>query len=134
MELTVQRDTFTSRSTIGRLLIGTKFECDTLEDVVRVGPKVQNATAIPEGRYQVITNWSARFKRIMPLLLEVPGFDGIRIHQGNTDLDTDGCILLGQRGLKPDWISNSCTSFGAFFILLEGALRTEKVYLTVTHG
>jgi len=83
MKIEVIRHTFTERSTIGSLYLNGKFECYTLEDVVRVGEKVPGATAIPEGIYPVQITFSNRFKRDLPLLLNVPNFDGIRIHTGN---------------------------------------------------
>ena len=87
MELRLVRETFTAVSTIGRLMVDGLFDSYTLEDVVRDGPKIPGRTAIPYGRYQVIIDYSNRFKRPMPLLLNVPGFTGIRIHQGNTDAE-----------------------------------------------
>src|SRR3989442_1816583 len=94
MEL--RRKVFTSNSTIGELLINGKLECFTLEDRIRPpGVKVPGQTAIPEGSYEVIVTLSQRFKRDLPLLLNVPNFRGVRIHTGNTELDTEGCILVG---------------------------------------
>ena len=79
--------------TIGCLWIeGTRF-CDTLEDRVRdlkQEPKVPGATAIPAGRYEVIVNRSPRFGRDLPRLLDVPGFEGILIHRGNTAKELHG--------------------------------------------
>lgn len=80
----------------------TERWCWTCEDVIREIQgvpvaiwKVQDQTAIPEGQYRVIWSRSERFKREMPEVLNVPGFSGIRIHSGNTSLDTSGCILVG---------------------------------------
>ena len=85
--------------TIGLLLVNSHFQCYTLEDTVRLGAKVYGKTAIPEGVYRVTVSLSARFKTELPLLLQVPGFEGIRIHAGNTEADTDGCVLVGvERG------------------------------------
>lgn len=102
MILTVRRDLFNAKQTLGRLFIDGKFETYTLEDTVReieMMPvalwKIPNETAIPRGKYDVVINWSAHFGKFMPLLLDVPGFDGVRIHSGNTELDTEGCILVG---------------------------------------
>jgi len=82
--------------TIGRLFIDSIFFCYTLEDTVRApGIKIPGKTAIPQGKYKVVVSWSTRFKKLMPLILAVPGFAGIRLHGGNTDADTDGCILVG---------------------------------------
>jgi hypothetical protein len=132
MEITVLRKYFSEKSTIGELLIQNKRFCFTLEDRVREGPKVPKETAIPEGRYQVIIDFSNRFQRDMPHILDVPGFEGIRIHSGNTDKDTEGCLLLGlTRGV--DFVGNSKTAFGMFFEFLKSALTRESVYVTITH-
>lgn len=102
MNLRLTRTRFGPNSTLGELTItsakgaGDSFTCWTLEDQVRTGPKVPGATAIPEGSYDVVITMSARFKRRMPLLLDVPNFSGIRIHAGNTAADTEGCILVGE--------------------------------------
>jgi hypothetical protein len=57
--------------------------------------KVHGCTAIPVGRYKVDITYSNRFKRLMPILIDVPGFAGIRIHPGNTHQNTEGCLLPG---------------------------------------
>ena len=82
MHLVLKRQPSTSKSTSGALSIDGKFECFTLEDVVRA-KKSAGQTAIPAGTYKVIINQSNRFKRLLPLLLNVPGFEGVRIHTGN---------------------------------------------------
>lgn len=96
MNMWLKRYRFGTTATIGELYLNGEFQCYTLEDVVRSGPKVHGHTAIPEGRYRVEITWSPRFKRMLPLLYDVPGFEGIRIHPGNTDRDTEGCILVGE--------------------------------------
>ncbi len=101
MKLSLHREFLGENYTIGRLYIDNKIFCDTLEDKVRIGQaKVYGQTAIPYGKYKVVMTMSNRFKKIMPLLLKVEGFEGIRIHGGNTAEDTLGCILLGENSVK----------------------------------
>lgn len=132
MELTLRRKTLTDRSTIGELTLNDEWLAFTLEDCVRApGVKVQDRTAIPPGRYRVIIDLSNRFKRLMPHILDVPGFTGIRIHSGNTDADTDGCVLLGlTRG--NDFIGESKLAFEAFYPVLQKGLENGgEVWLTI---
>lgn len=133
MKITVQRKYFSDLATIGELSIDGVFECHTLEDTVRKNqPKVPGATAIPVGTYDVIIDESLRFNRPMPHILDVPGFDGIRIHSGNSDKDTEGCLLLGTYDpATPDWISGSKDAFASFFSKLAQALTTEAVSITI---
>src|SRR5207302_8902491 len=89
MHLKLIRKIFTDKSTIGALYIDNHFECFTLEDTVReTGIKIPGRTAIPYGSYEVIIDHSKRFTGNMPHVLNVPGFEGIRIHSGNTSGDT----------------------------------------------
>lgn len=113
------------------LIDGEKF-CFTLEDAARE-IKIPKQTAIPYGSYEVITNYSDRFKKVMPLLLNVPGFEGVRIHNGNTDKDTEGCILLGYTKQK-NFIGNSKTAFSDFMKLLTKGLKQGKVRLEIKNG
>jgi len=132
MQLKVIRRWFTSKSTIGDLYVNGVFQCHTLEDVVRPdGVKVFGETAIPHGTYQVIIAPSNRFKRDLPRLLNVPKFDGILIHPGNTDKDTHGCILVGETK-GADFIGNSRTAFAALFTKIQGAVKAgEKVTIEI---
>jgi hypothetical protein len=96
MELKLKRDLLNESFTLGELFIDGIHFCYTVEDVVRhEGVKVAGKTAIPYGKYKVIINMSNRFQRLMPLLLNVKGFEGVRIHSGNTAADTEGCIIVG---------------------------------------
>jgi len=95
MELRLQRYQVDAEGTRGDLFVDGVPECNTLEDVVRAGPKLVHETAIPAGRYPVVIAWSARFGQLVPHVLDVPGFTAIEIHRGNTIADTSGCILVG---------------------------------------
>lgn len=101
--LNLERDIFTDDFTLGKLYLNDKFFCYTVEDKYRdltKEEKIYAKTAIPEGTYKVIINMSNRFKKLMPLLLNVPNFEGIRIHSGNTSKDTEGCIIVGDKRTK----------------------------------
>ena len=95
INLEVRRVKKESDYTIGQLFVNGEYFCDTLEDEIRQ-VKVMHETAIPVGTYKVTLERSPRFKRILPLLHNVPGFTGILIHSGNTDKHTSGCILVGK--------------------------------------
>lgn len=102
MTLRVVREPSVDGSTLSVWFVDGHFECFGLEDQLReqqgqpvTAWKVPGQTAIPSGRYCVQLTYSARFKRRLPLLLDVPGFTGIRIHPGNTIEDTAGCLLPG---------------------------------------
>lgn len=129
MNLILQRNTFTDKSTIGELLVDDDFFCYTLEDVVRP-TKINGETAIPFGQYEVIVNFSNRFQRRMPLLLDVPYFTGIRIHPGNDKNNTEGCILVGESKEK-DWIGDSRNAFNALFPIIDKAAAAGKVFITI---
>lgn len=134
MELTLNRIFLGGSATIGELLINDKHLCDTLEDRVRPeGEKVYGKTAIPEGTYEVKLTHSPRFKKILPEILNVPNFSGIRIHTGNSSKDTEGCIIVGTwDGEKEDWVGSSKIAFDKLMSLLEKATNNkEKVTITV---
>jgi len=119
MLIEVKRPPSNDKCTIGKLYVNGVFECDTLEDVVRP-KKIAGQTAIPAGEYDVIINMSNRFKRLLPLLVNVPNFDGVRIHAGNTDADTEGCILVGKANGKYS-IANSRAAFEKLFAQMQKA-------------
>ena len=129
MILTLIRKEFTTISTISDLFIDGKWYCYTLEDMYR-DKKIKKVTAIPYGTYEVIINFSNRFQKPMPLLLNVPNFEGIRIHNGSTADHTEGCILLGFTKSK-DFIGNSKSAFNSFMPKLQAGLKTGKVFITI---
>ena len=127
MKITVKRIHRTDISTIGELYIDGVFECYTLEDIERE-VKIKSETAIPKGTYKVIINQSNRFKRLLPLLLNVPNFEGVRIHSGNTNHDTEGCILVGQTRSK-NFIGQSRKAFTSLFAKMKEA---KEITLIIT--
>jgi hypothetical protein len=137
MELRLSRDKLTDRATLGALFAavgdGEQFLCYTLEDVVRAGPKVPGETAIPAGRYRVRLTWSDRFKRVLPLVCDVPGFTGIRIHAGNTAADTAGCPLVGHTRFG-DRLQESRAALEDLLPRLEAWEKSGEVWLTVENA
>jgi hypothetical protein len=132
--LWIDRSEYTETTTVGDLFVNGVWECVSLEDKVRP-EKIKGETAIPLGKYEVRITWSPRFKRHLPLLIDVPGFDGIRIHPGNTHKDTEGCLLVGENvttvaGLP--FLSHSVRAFDRLFAKLETAKnKKEPIYLEV---
>jgi len=126
MVITVKRLYKTENSTIGEMLIDGVFECFTLEDKERP-VKIKGETAIPKGTYRVIINESNRFKRLLPLLIDVPNFEGVRIHSGNSNHDTEGCILVGQTRNK-NYIGQSRKAFNKLFKKMQAA---KNITLTI---
>ena len=107
MEIKIKRIARMEDYTIGRMYIDGAYFCDTLEDADRgmkqdmplpelKDIKVAGRTAIPTGKYCVYLTRSPKFGKVLPLIYDVPAFTGIRIHSGNTDEDTQGCILVGE--------------------------------------
>ena len=125
MILELKRIHKTKNSTIGELFIDGIFECYTLEDIER-NVKIKSETAISKGTYDVIITPSNRFKRDLPLLLNVPNFEGIRVHAGNTNHDTEGCILVGQTKSK-DFIGGSRIAFQNLFAKLKKAKNIKII-------
>ena len=134
IRLTLQRIYLTDKYTVGKLFINDQYFSDTLEDPVRdlsKEVKVFGDTAIPYGIYKVIVNDSNKFKRRMPLLLDVPSFRGIRIHAGNNTSDTLGCILVGENNVKGG-IINYRTHEDLLTKRLEGyQAQGEEIYITI---
>lgn len=112
--------------TLGILFVNEGWAAFTLEDVVREpGVKIPGNTAIPYGSYKVIINESARFGRRMPRLVDVPNFEGILIHPGNTTADTAGCILVGM-DFKGNSLIDSRLAFDPLFAELDHAFTAGE--------
>lgn len=140
MILNLIRKEFTDKSTIGDLYIDGTFFCYTLEDIVRdlkdlnndgdfddVGEgKVYGKTAIPYGEYNVVLSMSNRFKKVLPEVLNVPGYSGVRIHAGNTDKDTHGCPLVGMTKSK-DFIGMSRIAMNKLMQRLSGNKKIKLI-------
>jgi len=124
---------FFKEYTIGKLYIDEVYFSDTLEDKVRdlsKDQKVFGQTAIPYGTYQVQVSRSPKFGRDLPRLLNVPHFDGILMHRGNTNKDTSGCILLGENKIK-GMVINSTGYEVKLVEVLKTALLKEKVTIEI---
>lgn len=126
MELKLKRVFFSETSTIGELYINDVFVCHILEDKDRnltdtslPSEKVHGRTAIPYGRYEIVLSYSARFKKILPLLVNVHLFLGIRIHPGNTSVDTEGCLLPGIWDGKTEMVKFSRITFNKLFATIK---------------
>ena len=107
--LTLKRVYLGKTYTIGKLYLQDEYFCDTLEDVVRKGKKVYGETAIPYGTYDFILTYSPKFKKVLPLVLDVPNFENIRLHSGNEATDSLGCILCGENKIKGKLINSKIT-------------------------
>ncbi|MFZ2738041.1 MAG: DUF5675 family protein [Burkholderiaceae bacterium] len=131
MNLLLTRRPTTDGVTLGELRVNGAFQCFTLEDAVREGEKVPGETAIPFGRYPVTITRSARFQRMLPLVGDVPGFTGIRIHAGNGPSDTEGCLLVGS-GRVGARITDSRAALAVLMAMLAPAQAAgEPIWLTI---
>ena len=141
MELLLERKYPKNNYTIGNLFINGKFYCNIIEDVVRdinkngsfdCGEfKISGHTAIPYGKYEIQVTYSPKFKRKLPLLLNVKHFEGIRIHRGNTEKDSSGCLIPGEN-TKRGMVLNSTKYELELTNLIESANRRgEKVIIEI---
>ena len=130
MRIELVRIAFKSTYTIGKLYVDDTYFCDVLEDVDRgldssmteseiLEKKVKGQTAIPTGHYVINITYSPKYKRMMPLLLDVKGFSGIRIHSGNSSKDTEGCLLVG-KNKKVGMVLESRDTYQRLFKMMEG--------------
>lgn len=138
MDVLVKRDVFNDDCTLGNLSVNGKFLCYILEDAYREIEgepvdqwKIPDMTAIPKGIYVLDITFSNRFGKYLPQIENVPGFQGIRIHGGNTAADTSGCLLLGmEKGERS--VLRSQEAVHLFQPMLQDAINAgEKCSITV---
>lgn len=142
MEIVLNRIAKKDSYTIGKLYIDGKYVCDTCEDKDRgltdsmtvegiKSKKIYGQTAIPTGTYTVSYTMSNRFKKMMPLINNVKGFEGIRIHSGNTAADSLGCIILGENKAVGK-VLNSRTTCAKVYPMIEAAFKKgENITITI---
>lgn len=140
MKLTLKRIALRPTYTIGKLYIDDVYFCDTIEDTVRDlnkngkfdngEKKVHSKTAIPYGIYEIKWTYSPRFKKYTPQLMNVPSFEGIRIHTGNTSADTEGCLILG-KNKQVGKVLNSRDTINKFYPIIKEACSNGKVTIEI---
>lgn len=134
MEIRVDRKWPKPTYCVGLMYIDGKYFCETLEDRLRdlnKEKKVSGETAIPAGRYRVIYNYSPKFKRNLPRLLNVPQFEGILIHPGNTAEDSAGCILVGRNTSVGRLTESRAYSDKLNKLIEEAQLKGEDIYIDI---
>lgn len=128
MKILVDRRYKKEKYTIGKMYVDGEYFCDTLEDTVRPkGVKIYGETAIPASTYKVVLSYSPKFKRVLPEVLSVPMFSGIRIHRGNYPSDTLGCILIGKNKIVGGLTESADTEVR----LMEKLKRATEIWLTI---
>lgn len=140
MKLTLKRIALRPTYTIGKLYIDDVYFCDTIEDTVRDlnkngkfdngEKKIHSKTAIPYGTYEIKWTYSPRFKKYTPQLMNVPSFEGIRIHAGNTSTDTEGCLILG-KNKQVGKVLNSRDTINKFYPIIKEACSNGKVTIEI---
>ena len=130
MKIKLVRIAFKETYTIGKLYVDGQYVCDTIEDKDRgldnsmtvneiLRRKIKGQTAIPTGHYNIEITYSPKYKRMMPLLLGVKGYSGIRIHSGNTAKDTEGCLLVG-KNTQVGMVTESRNTYQRLFAMMQG--------------
>ena len=130
MKIKLVRIAFKDTYTIGKLYVDGVYFSDTIEDKDRglddsmtvreiLNKKVKGETAIPTGHYNIEITYSPKYKRMMPLLIGVKGYSGIRIHSGNTAKDTEGCLLVG-KNTKVGMVLESRNTYQRLFAMMQG--------------
>ena len=155
MELRLERIALRSEYTIGKLYVDGEYVCDTIEDTVRDldkdgkfangEVKIPGKTAIPYGRYEITMkvkspkysnfskySWAKKYDGYLPRLLNVPHFDGVLIHVGNSALDSEACVLVGENKVVGKVI-NSVNTFRRLMddYLVPAKKRNEKIAITI---
>lgn len=155
MELRLKRIALRSEYTIGKLYVDGEYVCDTIEDTVRDldkdgkfdngESKIPGKTAIPYGRYEVTMkvrspkysnfskySWAKKYDGYLPRLLNVPHFDGVLIHVGNSALDSEACVLVGENKVVGKVI-NSVNTFRKLMdeYLVPAKKRNEQIYIDI---
>ena len=155
MELTLKRIALRSEYTIGKLYVDGEYVCDTIEDTVRDldkdgkfangEVKIPGKTAIPYGRYEITMkvkspkysnftkySWAKKYDGYLPRLLNVPHFDGVLIHVGNSALDSEACVLVGENKVVGKVI-NSVNTFRKLMdeYLVPAKKRNEQIYIDI---
>ena len=140
MKLKLKRIALRPTYTIGKLYIDDVYFCDTIEDTVRDinkngkfdngEKKVHSKTAIPYGTYEIKWTYSPRFKKYTPQLINVPSFEGIRIHAGNTSADTEGCLILGENK-QVGKVLNSRATINKFYPIIKKACSKGNVTIEI---
>lgn len=140
MELSAVRNPSKNNCTVSKVYVDGVYECLFLEDTVREIPgvpvevwKVPGETAIPAGRYKLVIDMSTRFGHLMMHILNVPGFEGVRIHKGNSSKDTEGCPICGTSwDHENDWVRGSKTAYDALFSKVQSHLAGGgSVWITI---
>ena len=142
MEIRVKRIARKDGYTIGRMSLNDEYFCDTLEDTDRglnstmsvdeiLTKKIKAQTAIPTGKYDVILTFSPKFKRVLPLLLNVKGYEFIRIHAGNLPSSTEGCLLVGENKERGKVLNSRATLEKLMPLFFECEKKKEKVTIPI---
>ena len=145
MEITLTRKEFTEKSSIGDWAMDTNpFTCVTIEDpdrnlfqqtpvadILRAKQLHPDEVCIPYGRYEIAMTWSNRYGKIMPQILHVPGFDGIRVHIANKPGDVRGCVGVATYHRHEDFVDASGIAFNRLYKILADACAKEKVFITI---
>ena len=142
MELKLERKIFNEDSTEGNLYVDGKWFCNVIEDKVRAKPgqwhsslKVYAKTAIPYGRYSVLVTWSNRFKRMLTGIFNVPDFEGIRIHNGTSELSSAGCLIVSYKDDdKNHKLINDKAAMNDLCKLIEKAQKKEKIFINIVES